>query len=268
MNLFKKIFGSKEKEAIPQEATYTPDNTRLLALIQTYNQEESNGSYANVLKELYADQAFLIVPTLGKKNNSESEGWKTLKAGETIDFTSVFNVDGLLVFGVFTSEVALSKWISEETSFLAMPAKKVLEIAEEQNFGRIVIDSHQETMFILERDVRNQKRETLTEDTEILVWMPNDPISGGNKQQFQEAFSKVDSITEVYHFGITKHNEEVFILAIVLNPKTENAILASQGAINDGMKGFELVRPLEVMYLEAGDDLLETAKQYELFYKK
>lgn len=264
MSLFKKIFGKKEKEA----GTFTPDNTRLLALIHTYYQDDSSENYGNVIKELYGDQAFLIVPTLGKISNTKSDEWKTLKAGETIDFTSVFNVDGLLVFGVFTSEITLSKWINEESSFLAMPAKKVLEIAEEQNFGRIVIDSDQETMFVLERDVKNQKRETITEDTQILVWMPNNPISGKNKQQFEEAFSKVVSIKEVYHFGITKHNEQVFILAIVLDPKTDNAILASQGAINDGMQGFQLELPLEVMYLKEGDDLLETAREFELFYKR
>jgi len=72
----------------------------------------------------------------------------------------------------------------------------------------------------------------------------------------------------VYHLGITKHQEQVYLLVIVLEPKTDNAILASQGAINEGMREQQLDFPLEVMYVEQGNYFLETAKEYDLFYKK
>ena len=271
MNLFKKLFGTTEKketpQEIPQESTFTPDNTRLLTLIKAYHENTAQANYAAVIEELYGDTAFLLVPTNGKSGTTQNN-WETLKEGATIEFKTVFNVEGLLVFGVFTSEETLAKWINEPTSFLAMPAKTVLGIAEEQSFGRIVIDSDQDTMFVLERNVENQQRETLTEDTQILVWMPQNPISGSHQKQFQEAFAKVDSIQEVYHFGITKNNEQIFLLVIVLQPKTENAILAAQASINDGMKGQQLDFPLEVTYVEEGNYLLETARQFDLFYKK
>ncbi|WP_396146705.1 SseB family protein [Flavobacterium sp.] len=267
MNLFKKLFGTTEKKETPKETTFTPDNSRLIALLHIYHQNTSQANYKAVLDELYGETAFLLVPTNGK-TVEKSNSWETLKEGATIEFKTVFNVDGLLVFGVFTSEETLSKWINEVTTFMAIPAKTVLEIAEEQSFGRIVIDSDQSTMFVLERDVHNQKREVITEDTPILVWMPQNPMSGSHQKQFQEAFAKVDSIQEVYHFGITKNNEQIFLLVIVLHPKTENSILATQASINDGMKGHELEFPLEVTYVEEGDYLLETARQFELFYKK
>jgi hypothetical protein len=267
MNLFKKLFGTTEKKETPQESNFTPDNTRLLALIKAYHQNTAQANYAAVMEELYGDTAFLLVPTNGKSGATQNN-WETLKEGATIEFKSVFNLEGLLVFGVFTSEETLSKWINEVTTFMAIPSKTVLEIAEEQSFGRIVIDSDQSTMFVLERDVHNQKREVITEDTSILVWMPQNPISGSHQKQFQEAFAKVDSIQEVYHFGITKNNEQIFLLVIVLHPITENSILATQASINDGMKGHELEFPLEITYVEEGDYLLETARQFDLFYKK
>lgn len=267
MNLFKKLFGSKASEPAP-EKKFTPNNTNLLRLIKKYYQDESSENYNAVLNELYGDEAFLLVPKDGKSSSAASNQWETLKAGETIGFTTVFNVDGLLVFGVFTSEETLSKWITQPTSFLAMPSKKVLEIAQEQGFGRIVIDSDQDTMFVLERDVKNHSIETIKEDTEILIWMPKNPITGAHQQQFQEAFAKVSSIKEVYHFGITKHGEQIFLFIILLEPKTENAILAAQSSINDGMIGQSLEFPLEVMFVEEGNHMLETGKQFGVFYKR
>ncbi|WP_298140600.1 SseB family protein [Flavobacterium sp.] len=267
MNLFKKLFGSKAPEPAP-EKTFTPNNTNLLHLIKKYHQDLSSENYKAVLNELYGDQAFLLVPKDGKTSSAVSDQWDTLKAGETIGFTTVFNVDGLLIFGVFTSEETLSKWITQPTSFLAMPSKTVLEIAEEQGFGRIVIDSDQDTMFVLERDVKNHTLETIQEDTEILIWMPKNPIADAHQKQFQEAFAKVSSIKEVYHFGITKHGEQVFLLIILLEPKTENAILAAQSSINDGMIGQSLEFPLEAMFVEEGNDMLETARQFGVFYKR
>jgi hypothetical protein len=238
-----------------------------MRLLHSYHQDTSQTNYAAVLEELYGETAFLIVPTHGK-SVVKSDGWETLKEGATIEFKTVFNVDGLLVFGVFTSEESLSKWIKEETTFMAIPSKTVLSIAEEQSFGRIVIDSDQDTMFVLEHDVSNVQSEILTEETPILVWMPQNPISGNHQKQFKDAFAKVDSIQEVYHFGITKNNEQLFLMVIVLQPKTENSILATQASINSGMVGHQLEFPLEVTYVEEGDYLLETARQFDLFYKK
>lgn len=263
MNLFKKIFGTKEEKEEVKIPDFKPDNSRLLSLIAAYHQEESSDNYQAVLDELYSDSAYLVVPT-SEKSSTPQSGWTTLKKGETIEFTTVFNVDGLLVFGVFTSEIALSKWIDRETTFMSMPAKVVMELAQEQGFGRIVIDSEQETMFVLERNVTNQKQEIITEDTEILVWSPKFPISGAHQEQFRKAFAKVESIKEVFHFGITKNNEQILILAIVLNTKTENSVLAARASINDGMLGYELNMPLEIMYLDPEDDRF---RQFDLFYK-
>jgi len=262
MNLFKKLFGAKEEKATTPE--FHPDNSRLLDLITAFTKDNSSENYNAVLAELYGETAFLVVPTTEKSSNPQ-QGWTTLKQGETIEFKTVFNVDGLMVFGVFTSDITLSKWIDEKTNFMSMPAKAVMEIAQEQGFGRIVIDSDQDTMFVLERDVTNQKQEILTEDTEILVWAPMNPISGAHREQFQKAFAKVESIKKVFHFGMTKNKEQVLILAVVLNPKSENSILASRASINDGMEGYQLDLPLEIMYLDEEDDRFT---EYDLFYNR
>jgi hypothetical protein len=185
-----------------------------------------------------------------------------------VGFTSVFNVDGLLVFGVFTSETALSKWIDKETAFMAMPARVVMEMAQENNFGRIVIDSDQETMFVLERNVSNTNEITIQEDTKVLIWYPKNPISGAHKTQLCTAFSKVSSIKEVYHFGMTRNDEAIFILAFLLDEVNENSRLAVLSAMNDGMNGFSTEFPIEMMYVKEGDDWHTTGNNFEVFYRR
>ena len=259
MNLFNKLFGKKEPE-------FTPDNSVLLQLIQAYHQNETPENYKKVLEELYGPRAFLVVPTDGEQ--SKSDEWKTLKKGTRMGFTSVFNVDGLLVFGVFTSETALSQWINKETAFVAMPARVVLELAEEHSFGRIVIDSDQETMFVLERNISNMDQITVQEATEVLIWYPKEPIAGAHKAQLCKAFEKVSSIKEVYHFGMTRNEEAILILAFLLDEVNENSRLAVLGAMNEGMEGHTTAFPLEMLYVNEGDEWHKTGNKYEVFYKR
>lgn len=259
MNLFKKLFGKKEAE-------FTPDNSVLLELIHAYRQHPSSDSYSKVIEELYGSRAFLVVPT-GEKHEYSNE-WKKSKGGDVIDFATVYNLDGLLVLGVFTSEEALSKWITEEMGYIAIPSKTIMEIAERENFGRIVIDSDQETMFVLERNVSNTNEISIKEDTEVLIWYPKNPISGAHKTQLCSAFAKVSSIKEVYHFGMTRNDEAILILAFLLDEVNDNSRLAVLSAMNDGMNGFRTEFPLEMMYVKEGDDWHTTGNNFEVFYRR
>lgn len=259
MNLFKKLFGKKETE-------FTPDNSVLLELLHAYHQNPSDENYGKVMEELYGPRAFLVVPTAGKQGQSNQ--WKKLEKGATLDFVSVFNADGMLVFGVFTSETTLSNWIDKETAYVAMPSKVVLEIAQENSFGRIVIDSDQETMFVLERNRENIITDIVEEETEVQVGFPQNPIDGAHKAQLIAAFRKNDNIDEVFHFVMFRNNESLYMLAIVLENYSENARLAVMDNINDGMKGFNLNLPLDIMYVDKKDHWYETVQEFGHFYKK
>lgn len=259
MNFFNKLFGKKEPE-------FTPDNSVLLQLIQAYHQNETPENYKKVIEELYGSRAFLVVPT--GKNQEYSNEWKKSKGGDVIDFATVYNMDGLLVLGVFTSEATLSRWITEEMGYIGLPSKTVMEIAQQHNFGRVVIDSDQETMFVLERNVSNTNEITIEEDTEVLIWYPKQPISGDHKKQLCSAFAKVSSIKEVYHFGMTRNDEAILILAFLLDEVNDNSRLAVLSAMNDGMNGFSTEFPIEMMYVKEGDNWHTTGNNFEVFYKR
>lgn len=260
MNFFKKLFGKKQEE-------FQPDNTVLLELLHIYQKNPDTTNYKLVFEELQGNRAILYVPSVNDISLKNTE-WETTKADTQVSFTSVFNQDGLLVFGVFTSEEALAKWTQRETTYIAMPAKQVLKLAQQNNFNRIVIDSDQDTMFVLERDVSNTKTIEIDKKTDVLVWTPKQPISGSHKNQLCQAFAKVSSIQEVYHFGMTRNGEQILILSILLDELNDNSQLAVLSAINDGMEGFELNLPLEMLYINEMDGWYKTSKEFELFYRK
>lgn len=260
MNLFKKLFGKKETE-------FTPDNTQLWQLLQQYNANRSQEHFIAVYTALQSDHSYLIVPTFNDDNTPKDE-WYTAKKGDVLQFTTVYDIEGLKVFGVFSSPEALATWAKKEMTYTLMSSKVVLEIAEQQQFGRIVIDSDLDTMYVLERDVSNITTEVVQKETTVLIWTPKKPIGGKQKECLVAQFKKNENILSVYHFGMTKNEEMILILAVELEQETENGRLGFLSTLNDGMSGFTLDLPLDIMYINPEHSLYETAKQHECFYFK
>lgn len=137
------------------ETDFQPDNTNLLTAIKAFRNNQNEETFIAVLNELQGNNAFLLVPTtepiIGKDRNNE--GWSTIEKGTQMSFTSVFEVEGQKVLGAFTSQNTLTNWANETKPFASLPAKDVLDIAMQNNIERIVIDSNQETMFVLGRTI-------------------------------------------------------------------------------------------------------------------
>ena len=108
-----------------------------------------------VFNELQGNNAFLLIPTtepiVGKDRNDE--GWSTIEKGTQMSFTSVFEVDGQKILGAFTSQQTLMNWANETKPFASLPARDVLDIAIQNGIEKIVIDSNQDTMFVLGRTI-------------------------------------------------------------------------------------------------------------------
>lgn len=134
--------------------TFTPNNNKLLAKIKAFQAHQNQETFVAVLEELQGDNAFLLVPTAAPVTGETPEkGWTTLEKGAQLSFTSVFEMEGKLVMGVFTSQATLMNWATETKPFVTLPAKEVLEIAVEHQISQVIIDSNQESMFVLGRTV-------------------------------------------------------------------------------------------------------------------
>ena len=137
-----------------QENAFQPDNTNLLAKIKVFQVNQNQETFMSVLEELQGDNAYLLVPTSSPVTGENPEkGWTTIEKGAQLSFTSVFEVEGKFVMGVFTSQATLMSWATETKPFVTLPAKDVLEIAVEHKISQLIIDSNQESMFVLGRTV-------------------------------------------------------------------------------------------------------------------
>ncbi len=137
------------------EMEFQPNNTNLLTYIKVFRENQNQDTFMAVLNELQGNNAFLLIPTtepiVGKDRNEE--GWSTIEKGTQMSFTSVFEVEGQKVLGAFTSQEKLMQWANDTKPFASLPAKDILEIAVQNNIERIVIDSNQDTMFVLGRSI-------------------------------------------------------------------------------------------------------------------
>lgn len=137
------------------EMEFQPNNSNLLTVIKAFRNNQNEETFMAVLNELQGNNAFLLVPTtepiVGKDRNEE--GWSTIEKGTQMSFTSVFEVEGQKVLGAFTSQQNLMNWANETKPFASLPARDVLDIAMQNGIEKIVIDSNQDTMFVLGRSL-------------------------------------------------------------------------------------------------------------------
>ncbi|VXC27870.1 conserved hypothetical protein [Flavobacterium sp. 9AF] len=135
--------------------TFQPNNTNLLKHIKNFQNNQNQDTFMAVFNELQGENAYLVIPTaepvLGE--NKDKNGWSTVEKGTQMTFTSVFEVDNQMVLGAFTSQQTLMVWAKEMKPFVSIPAKDVLDIAMENGISKIIIDSNQDTMFVLGRSI-------------------------------------------------------------------------------------------------------------------
>lgn len=136
---------------------FKPNNKVLLASIKAFQANQNEETFMAVFEELQSENAFLIVPTAEpvRGENRDENGWSTVEKGTSMTFTSVFEVENQKVMGVFTSQTALTIWSQETKPFVSIPAKDLLEIAIQNDIEKIIIDSNQDTMFVLGRTIGN-----------------------------------------------------------------------------------------------------------------
>jgi len=191
---------------------------------------------------------FLYLPT---QNDGKSDHqWKTLEQGSELKLKSVFNLDGLKVLAAFSSEMALSEWSENPSTFSALNSKDVLSLCEANGIDRIVIDSKQSTMFVLERSQEGVQTETVQKATTVSVR----PISQVINVRFIETLTKhaneVISIDEIYQFEIIRDQEEILMLGFKLNVYSDNSRKACINAIQNSIDGDKFHLPLELFFLD------------------
>jgi len=242
MALFDKLFGGNKKQT-------NPENSKLFELIEIYQKQSGKGdSYKNVVLELMNGNSFLLLPS--KIDNELSTSWTTASTDTTLQLTCIYNLDGLKVLGAFTDEQSLLNWTKQPTQYTALSSKDILQLCEEQLIERIVINSDQPTMFVLERNRQNIKTETIKEKTTVQIGTPNRPLDNKIIGKLIENFERVPTIDEVYQYGQTKGNEFSIVLGFKLSTNSDNAKTASINAVQNALQGETIDQLLDLFFIE------------------
>ncbi len=228
MNFFKKLFGSTK--TVETQQKIDPDNTKLNFLLHQWGENPSDENYVAVMTEILNGNCFLLLPSV---NDEEASTWMTLEQGAPLKLTSVFNLDGLKVLGAFSDELALVEWAKQPTQYTAIATATVIEICKEKGIDRIVINSDQKNMYVLERNRENISTKTIETDTKVLVGTPINPLPQHIVDKLISNFKKVDAIEEAYQYVQVLDNETSHVLGIKMSVNSDNAMAALQNAINN-----------------------------------
>jgi hypothetical protein len=266
MNFFKKLFGSSDNTKTETKES-NPDNTRLTYLLDIYRQHPSSENYHAVLEEVTNGNSFLLLPSANENGNTN--GWQTAEVGTKLNLTSIFNIDGLKVLGAFSSETALGKWAKRESQYSAIKTQDLIDFCKQNNIDRIVINTDQKNMFVLERNRANITSRTIQEETKVLVGTPTNPLPNNVINLLVKNFIKVDTVEEAYQFAQKMNDEISLVLGIKMTVASDNSKAALHNALNDSLNDVDIGVPIDIMLLET-EGWLNTVRniQDSLFYKR
>jgi hypothetical protein len=258
MGILNKLFGDK-----------TPDNTKLLELIDTYWKADGGGqTYSDVISELTTGNSFLMFPT---KNDfgDDYKGWTKTSKKLTLLIASIVNVDGFKVLGAFTDEQSLLKWTKQPGMQSSMRSQDVLNLCSQNGVDRIVINSGQSNMFVLENDRQTPEEYTIEKNTTLLIGVPNKPLSTSSIKLLVDIFRKVSNINEVYQYGLTKNKEFSIVLGFCLETNSSNSEKEVVKGVQNALRNETLTQTLDLHFITDQEEL-DRIKWVEnsLIYKK
>ncbi len=246
MALWNKLFGKESSNG--RSTDDTPDNTRLMELLNKYASTRDYKDYKRVYHELENGRSFLLLPS--HEEAHVKDGWRKTAEGETLQLTSIFQIDGLKVLGAFTDEAAVLSWSKKPTTNVAMPSKSVLEMCYTERSGRIVINTGLDTMFVLERDSDAFHSTTLQAGSMIREGVPARPLDKATLEKMAHGLHHLEIVDEAFHYAKNLNGDDSLVIALRLARGNENAKKAAMLAIHDVLKGVSLDQPLDIYFIE------------------
>ncbi len=266
MNFLNKFFkGENKKEEQPENKN--PDNTKLNYLLNIWGEHQSTENYKAVMTEMLEGDSYLLIPSIN--DNLAKGDWITAKAGTTLKFTSVFNLDGLQVLGAFSDETSMLKWTKKATEYTSIRTQDIIEFSKQHRIDRIVVNSDQKNMFVLERNRDNIKTTTIEKTTPVQIGTPIKPLDKHIIDKMILNFQKVETIQEAYHYAQSMNNEFSLVIGVFLSVVSENSRAALNNAINNSLQGEKLDTPVDIFVIQTEDwlNLVRNVKN-SLFYKR
>jgi len=264
MNLFKKLFGKEPERSTEKQS----ENTRLIFLMNNWSENSSDQNYKLVMEELLHGNSFLILPTLNSDQVSLSENWNVAEQDMTLKLTSVYNLDGLKVLGVFCDEASLTNWSKTITPYTALKSQAVFELCKNLNINRIVVNSGARNMFVIQRCSTSEPR-SIKQGSILRIGTPDRPLGKVILQNIVANFTTNENILEAYQYVQVINDEANLTIGLKLLSYSENAKKAALYAVEDALSNESKKTFVDIIFLDT-EHQYDTVRNVEesLFYKK
>lgn len=213
------------------------NNEKIISLIARWWQNNNEKTYSAVVKELLEGNSYLLLPS--QNDESGNNEWHVSEKDSSLKLTSLFNKDGLKVLGAFTDEESILQWAKEALSYTAMLSKNVLSLCENENIGRLVINSGSENKsFFLEQSVGKTKEYIIEKNNKIRVGAPARPLNDRIIKKLVSSFQSIDTIQEAYQYCQTtdKNKDQSIMIAVKLSKISRDSKLAVTQAIQQAIE--------------------------------
>ena len=129
-------------------------NSHLIKLLKDFNTDPVESLYWEILEILQNGSSFLLLPSVNETDEPQDLTKET--SSKTLNLASVFDMDGGKVLCAFSNLDAMNEWTKNNSNYTKMRSKDVLNFCQVNHIDKIIIDTEQDTMFMLERERQEQ----------------------------------------------------------------------------------------------------------------
>jgi hypothetical protein len=237
-----------------------PENKQLLSYIAEWYKQPSDETYKQAVMELMEGKPTLLLPSVNKNFNIQTDGWQTSDTNTSLKLTCIYEIEGLKVLGAFTDEDALLIWSKNPTEYVALKSDDVLKLCEQNGISRLVINSNCYNMFVMQRNREAIKPYNIPEGTTVTVGTPERPLPKRIIEKIRSGFAATINIEEAYEYLNSYSGEYSLVIGVLLAVESEAGRAAATFIVQDALRGEDLEQPVDIFFL--GDiEWLQTIRQ-------
>ena len=125
------------------------ENQKLIQLLSQWEQGQSPELFQEVRNELLNGNVTLLLSTQDADGGSVE--YTYIKDQTGVQLTCLFHIENKRILGVFTDERSLFKWSEKPTTYITLSFGEVMTICESYDLDRIVVNTNQPNVFVMER---------------------------------------------------------------------------------------------------------------------
>jgi hypothetical protein len=220
-------------------------NQSLMGLLQKYSGNKGvEAAFTAVINELMDGKSQLLILTKAPPSENPDGSIR-------LEVFSSINDFGDEIYHVFTDEASLKQVYQDGGYFVSMPSQSILQLANENGIGTIVINPNLPTMFVLKKSPKTgTSNHTIKAGTPVKIGYPEEPLSESIVSKLRARFEKIKAVSEAFQYAQDADGEFSLVLAIKLSESTEEIRNTVIRAIQLSLENETLNTPLDLNFID------------------